>query len=95
MNKYSLIFVILAVLFFSAVFRAVSDFVYLFFLLVWLFYNKIKKIDGKFSIIAGLILLSFCPFVLNSDSQLSQRFAGFAFLFLISGVYLLFSGRGN
>lgn len=93
MSKYSLIFVILAVLFLSAVFKNISDFIYLFFFLVWLFFNKSKKIDGRFSIIAGLVFLFFCPFVLSSDTQLAQRLAVWAFLFLISGVFLLFGKR--
>lgn len=95
MNKYSLIFVVLSVLFFSAVFTIDSDFVYLLFLLVWLSFNKIKKIDGRYSIAAGLILLFFCPFVLTADSLLAQRLACWAFLFFVSGVLLLVCEREN
>lgn len=95
MNKYTLIIVVLAVLFLSALFKDINNFIYLFFFLGWLFFNKTKKIDGRFSIIAGLVFLFFCPFVLNSDAQIAQKFGVWAFLFLLSGVLLLFDRDRN
>lgn len=95
MNKYSLIFVVLVVLFFSVVFKTDSDLVYLFFLLAWLFFSKFKRMDGRYSLAAGLIFLFFCPLVFNIDSLLAQRLACWAFLFFVSGVLLLVCEREN
>ncbi len=95
MNKYYLVLLVLGVIIFSAVFKTNNDFLYLVFWLIWFLYNQVKKIDGRYSVLAGLAVLICCPFFLISDNQLAQRLACWAFLLLFSGTLLLCRQREN
>lgn len=61
----------------------------------WFLVNKKFKIDGRFSVSAGLFFLAFIPLFMLFNEALAERIGIWAFLFFIIGVFLFVTERGN
>lgn len=89
MNK-SVIIIGLIIPFLAVGLRMEGDFVYLLFLGSLVFFGRKRKIDGKYLVLTGLLLLVVCSFLMIIDEILAQKLAVWAFLALLSGAVLLF-----
>lgn len=70
--------------------KKVNDFIFAILSINWFLVNKHFKIDGRFSVAAGLFFLAFTPLFMLFNEVLAERVGIWAFLFLIAGVFLLF-----
>lgn len=72
-------------------FKKTSDWFYFLLTIIWYLINKTGKIDGRFSVVCGLVFLSWCPFLMLFSPSFAQKSGIWSFLLLFSGVILIFS----
>ncbi len=69
--------------------KKANDFIFALLSIDWFLVNKQFKIDGRLSVVAGLFFLASTPLFMLFNEALAERVGIWAFLFLISGVFLL------
>jgi len=86
------IILVLIFLMFGDIFfvKKASDFIFILIFFSLFFVNKYFKIDGRVSVIIGLIFLAFCPFLMFFSQELAEKAGIWAFLLIFSAIVLIY-----
>ena len=84
---YLLTFLLLVVLVDIVILQIYNDFMYIVIGLMWLLLIRAYKLDGKYSIGIGLLLLTLAPLYLQLNvTNIAEKAGAWAFIYILVGI---------